>query len=163
MSGTPIIYKVSRKKRLKCYEVPLHELENLVRIGFGNDPELLNKYQEFDTDFETTVKRNISRIIEYNETNELTLFELRYGGHVIGFMALDLYENLLYSFGINREWRRDNILRSWVDEIKEKFDNLFACALSNKNERAIRFLVKNGMRIADKNDSMTHLIFNKWQ
>ncbi len=106
MIGEPTFYKVSRKKRLKCYEVSFSELENLVRIGFGNDPDLLGKYQELNTDFETTVQRNVSRIIEYSEANRLTLYELRYGGNVIGFMALDHYENILYSFGINGEWRK---------------------------------------------------------
>lgn len=159
MIGEPTFYKVSRKKRLKCYEVSFKELENLVRIGFGDDPELLNKYQELDTDFETTVQRNVSRIKEYHQIKELTIYELRYGGTVIGFTVLDLAENILYSFGINRKWRKGNVVTAWIEDIKRKCDNMFACVLFSKNQRAIRFLLKNGMKIASKNDHMTHLIY----
>lgn len=161
--GAPTFYKVSRKKRLKVYEVPFTELEALVRIGFGHDPELLSKFQELDTDFETTVKRNISRIHEYLTLSTLSLYELRYGGVVIGFTAMDHTQNILFSFGIAREYRKPAILSNWMDDVKEKFENLFVCVLFNKNSRAIEFLLKNGMKITSINETMTHLIFNKYK
>lgn len=163
MTGTPTFYKVSRKKELKCYEVGMQDLQHLVAIGFADDPELLEKYQELDTDFHTTVQRNISRIEEYNSINTLTIYELRYGIFIVGFMALDLNENLLYSFGINGKYRKASIVSAWVDFIKCKFNNLFSCVLFNKNERAINFLVRNGMKVVEKTDSLTSLTYNKWQ
>lgn len=162
-TGELTFYKVSRKKRLKIYEVPFTELDSLVRIGFGDDPDLLEKYQELDTEFDVTVNRNIDRIKEYLTLSTLTLYELRYGGVVIGFMAMDHTESVLFSFGIAREYRKPAILSDWMDDIKKKLENLFVCTLFNKNQRAIKFLITNGMKIIKVTETMTSLIYNKYK
>jgi len=55
----------------------------------------------------------------------------------------------MYSFGINIEYRKPDILKKWFIEIQNLLGS-FECILHGKNNRAIKHLIKQGMNIKEQ-------------
>lgn len=157
MNGTQTYYKVNSKIELE--EIRFEELEPLVSFAFGNDPDLLSKYQQLDGDFLTMVKRNVNNMAESDCILNLTYFKVKNEDKIIGFTVVDFGKNILYSFGINVQFRTKEIVTSWIENVKSMLMGLVRCALWNKNKRAIDFLLKNGFEVSDKTIEITYLIY----
>lgn len=141
-----------------CFiEIDFDGLKPLVELGFGEDPDLMDKYQQLDTDFVVTVNRNIENIKSAVGLFELRFFKVLYEDVVIGFTVLSFKEKILYSFGINIKYRVGGILASWFEKVNELLGYEFSCILWNKNTRAINHLVRQGMKIIDMNKETTIL------
>lgn len=147
------------KEKVSFEPIGLTELEDLVRFGFGDDMDLLNIYQQYKGDFETMVKRNMSRIIEDDGLLQLSYYKVIYDSQTIGFTVVDLLKGLLFSFGINIKFRAKKILIAWIEGVKELLEECFYCPLYNENKRAIEFLKRNGMKEDNRTDSITYLIY----
>lgn len=143
---------------VELIEIPFEEIPDLVRLGFGNDPELMSKYQQLDTDFETTVSRNIENIESSAKLGTLIYYLVQNENEKLGFTVVDVENYLLVSFGINIKFRTKKVVTEWFMRIKMIFEDGFGCVLWNKNKRAIQFLERQGMTIENKNDELTVLM-----
>lgn len=141
-------------------EISFNELPDLVRIGFGNDEELLSKYQQLNTDFETTVLRNIENIKSSAGLGELHYYRLEIEDVPVGFTVVDAENYLLISFGINIKFRTKEVVLDWFNRVIDFFEDGFGCVLWNQNERAIKFLERQGMKVENKSDELTVLMFH---
>jgi len=159
MSGKQIYLQENLKTKVDFEEIHFSELEPLVVFAFGQDPELLNKYQQIPGDFRTMVDRNMKNIGDGNAILDLTCFKIMYKDLIIGFMVIDIGKNILYSFGININYRRKEILIGWVESVKSFLKGLVRCPLWNENQRAIGFMVKNGFEISNVTKSITYLTY----
>lgn len=142
-------------------KIGFDELKPLVELGFGDDQELMDRYQQLPTEFEETVQRNLDNILGISKLYALEYFKVYWGNDVIGFTVLCLETKLLCSFGINIKYRKKEILLSWIDTVNQRFDGEFCCLLWNQNKRAIEFLHRNGMEIQRVEESYTVLVKNK--
>ncbi len=75
--------------------------------------------------------------------------------HLIGFVCVSVSRSLIYSFGINIEFRKKDILKEWIRKVERIFksNNIGNCSviLYTKNRRAVSFFMKNGYAITFNN------------
>jgi hypothetical protein len=136
-------------------------LLNAIKIGFDNDIDLLSKYHYLDNECHIKcVTDTHKKIIDFTESYAAEWFELIVDNRVIGFTVISQAYNILYSFAINIEYRNVDNLTTWFEAVSFMLDENFTCLLYAKNERAIDFLVKNGMLIFDKFDDIVTLNYN---
>lgn len=155
-AGRQTYYRGSLRKGIEFIKVDIFELRFLVRFGFGGDLDLLSKYQQLDTDFEEMINRNMEHIDQWPD--KLEYLRVDYDGKTIGFSVIDIHKAVLFSFGININYRKEDILKEWMIELKKVFNGVFYCCLWSKNKRAVEFLQKNGMKITKQEDFITYLI-----
>lgn len=139
--------------------ISYRDLWEYVELGFGGDPALMEKYQQYNTPFGETVQRNMTNIWDgmkggYN----FKFFKIVMSGVPIGFTVVDQDTDILFSFGISRKFRNKMVTTAWFGEVRKLLTEHFTCTLWNQNQRAIRFLNNNGMSVLRKNDETTTLI-----
>ena len=139
-------------------EITVSEFPDYVRLGFGEDADLLNAYQQLDTDFETTVQRNVDNVMGLMEVDKLNLYKVVCNGIEVGFTVLNIEGGALVSFGINIHYRTKEIVVGWWNLVYQFLDGNFISVLWSKNKRAIEFLQRQGMRIFDQENDLTILI-----
>lgn len=139
--------------------VKYSDLWEYVELGFGDDPELLEKYQQYDTPFRQTVERNMRNIWDAQGAGfNFKFFKIIMADVAIGFTVIDQDTDMLFSFGINRKFRNQMITTAWFTEVRKLLTSHFTCVLWNQNVRAIRFLNRNGMAVLRHNDETTTLV-----
>lgn len=142
---------------MKLIEVDINELERLVRVGFEGD-EVLLQNQQFFTEMEVTIQRNIQNIANASNILDLKYFEVVNDSKVVGFTVLDIGKKLLYSFGINIKFRTKEVVIGWFEKLKNIFDNEFYTVLHDNNKRAIQFLERNGMVLVEREGTFVKLV-----
>lgn len=141
-------------------EIEFESLKDYVVLGFGGDSELLERYQQLDTDFDATVSRNMSYITDSMEGKKFIFYRIMWEERPIGFTVLDVTDSFLFSFGINKQFRSWEILNEWWAYILMMFDGDFGCILWAKNSRAINFLTRQGMQVMEQPDNKIVLLIN---
>jgi len=132
-----------------------------IEIGFHNDMDLFEKYHYLNTqDAKTCSLHTFNSILEFCDTYAGEFYEVLQGDIVIGFTVISKPYNILYSFGINIEYRNIDNLATWFELVSFLLQENFTCLLYAKNKRAIEFLVKNGMYIFDQDEDLVSLNFN---
>ncbi len=136
---------------IELKSIPVNEVLFHVRKAFEGDADLLSTYHISPGDLDHCVNDTLKCIYEnaahYKE--DMVCYKVELDGESIGYTIVILDEHHpceLYSFGINIAHRKADILREWLDSIKEKIGKVFFTILWNKNSRAINFFKKNGLQ-----------------
>lgn len=124
---------------MKLTQIPLSELLPYINIAFDGDTEL-PKYHIADSDY---ANHTYDQICETAKILDLTCY--KYGE--IGFTIVA--SKLLYSFGINVNYRDKKTLENWFCELR-KLLGTFTVVLHDKNSRAINHLIRQGMKVKEK-------------
>lgn len=124
-------------------EVKMWKLEGYVRIAFDGDTDLWEKCHPFLDGFEDAVNDNLSNVYEMAKVKSLFCYSINYLGKPIGFFVV-VEGTMLYSFGINKEYRTKEIVSTWFSMVKELLGS-FIVYLYKDNKRAIEFFKKSGM------------------
>jgi hypothetical protein len=98
----------------------------------------------------TKVNGELLNIYQMAENRRLCYYKVIYQKKPIGYFVI--FENTLYSFGINIKYRKKDILLSWWQQLKKTLKKGFNCYLDEQNERAINFLEKNNMKVVEKDE-----------
>lgn len=120
-------------------EIPITELLPYIITAFDGDKDLPT-YHISDTDY---ANHTYAEILKTAEILPLTCYKVGEYGFTV------LAPKLLYSFGINVNYRDKKTLQDWYEKIKEIMPT-FECVLHGKNNRAINHLVKQGMQIKEQ-------------
>jgi len=138
-----------------------NRLLEAIQSAFSGDEDLINCFHIVSTgELRDCVEDTYYRIVQASEEYLLDWFEIRKNGKVIGFTILSRPYSFLYSFGLNKEYRKREISEYWWQFVRGVLGNKFSCVLWAKNSRAINFLVKNGMKIFAQKEKETHLMYN---
>lgn len=105
------------------------------------DPNLKNRSLR-EMVFDTTNK--IKDYFYYNE--KLKIYGIDEHSTPCGFVVLSNSNSMLYSFGINHRMRNAENLQYLFNFIRKNLNECFYTLLYEKNERAINWLKKCGMR-----------------
>jgi hypothetical protein len=123
----------------------VHQLtKDLVKVGFERDEELFSKYHIQNGSENECIEHTYHRIQDLKEETHC-FYEIIYNDKAIGFCCFD--DNLLYSFGINVDYRSGDVLREWISDLDSLFIGKYAIYMVTfykKNTRAKDFFIKNG-------------------
>lgn len=137
---------------LKLIPATLPQMHELVKLAFDGDTELLNLYHISPGTLDHCVVHTMNFIVE-NEAaykQDMEFYSVRLNGIKIGYTVVIRNEhepNELYSFGININYRKSEILEKWMAEIKNMLGGSYFVALWGKNKRAINFMERNGLEV----------------
>jgi hypothetical protein len=120
------------------------------------DDDLLLKYHLAPMSLIDAVKSTFGMIASASKIKKLTYYKVLYNKQPIGYTVT--FDNNLYSYAINKKFRKKDILIAWWDEIKETLSDNFMSMLYSNNERAKNFLLKMGMKVFDEKDNVITFI-----
>lgn len=142
---------------MKFIEI-LHKevLYECIYSAFAGDKKLIEKYHVVGDNLEDCVRDTHNKIIETSNQIPLDWYALVDEEKAIGYLVVSVENNLLYSFGLNIDYRQ-NYSDLLFEKISELLDENFICLLWNKNVRAINYLLRNGMKIKQENEEITVL------
>jgi hypothetical protein len=135
-------------------------LYEAILIAFVDDELLMSKYHIFSGTLIECANDTYLKIMDANDRYPLEWYIICDGVDPIGYCVTSKTYSFLYSFGMNITHRTSDNMEEWFDKVRSLFNGSFTCGLWAKNERAIDFLLKNGMNIYDKTDSEIHLKYN---
>jgi len=119
------------------------ELKEYVEIAYKGDAELLSKYWGENFSFEDAVNETLNSVELTSSEVDMKFFSVYEKEEIIGYICC--FQNNLYSFAINIEYRTKELLIEFWNKIKEAVGDSFICLLYPQNDRAIKWLMKCGM------------------
>lgn len=146
---------------LSASKISISDMPEIVLASFKNDRALIEKYHVVNTTLSDCVKDTVERIKEAASVYELKYYVVKYGENKIGFFVTG--ENFLYSFALNIKYRTKEIASKFWDLIVSKLPENFFSVMNLKNERAIKFLERNKMKIINTTEGETTLIYTPCQ
>lgn len=132
------------------------KLLELIRHSYQGDKDLCEKYHAIKGDEETLSLETMDMIENASKKLNLTYYKVLLNNNPIGYFAIA--DQLLYSFAINKKYRKKEILISWWASVKQVLGKAFTTALYTNNTRAIKFLEKNGMEVYQTDGNLITLI-----
>lgn len=138
-------------------QVDIIDLKPYIEIAFQNDTELFSKWHIIQDVPLACINDTYNRILDTVSYFDITCYKVLLYDVIIGYTVICEEHGLLYSFGINKQYRTKEVLKNWFAEII-KILGIFDCILWQKNERAINHLIKQGMTI--KNTTHDYIILN---
>lgn len=124
-------------------EIMIFELKGFIECSYEDDEELLTKYHIDTFTFEEAVDETMSMIAIAGIGINMRYFGVIKDVEKIGYLCV--FENNLYSFAINIEYRTKDVLSDFWDAIIDILGTSFITMLYPNNTRAINWLKKCGM------------------
>ena len=146
--------------------IKAEDMRLYVLSAFSDDLDLLTQYHISPGSLDHCVDHTMEFIDENAKyyKDDIKFYAVKYGEVVIGYTIVILNEktpNELYSFAINVNYRKKDILQEWLQEVKKELGEYYI-VLWSKNTRAINFFEKNGFKVKREskmlNDSTKTLI-----
>jgi hypothetical protein len=141
---------------IRFVKISKNELQELVELAYKGDQELLDKYHVGKFTLFEAVSSTMGMINEMSEQQKLTYYKVLWQKKAIGYVVV--FQDFLYSFGVNIKFRIAEILTSWWNEIMKVLGGRFICMLFKNNTRAIEYLERRGMRILDEKEHSITLV-----
>lgn len=132
------------------------EIPELVKFSYKGDDDLLKKYHISEYDLKQAVTSTVLMIEGMSRVYDLIYYKIIFDKKPIGYFII--YENTLYSYAINIQYRKPEILNEWWNQVKKVLGNNFISFLYKNNTRAIKFLEKNGMKILQEDKETNSVI-----
>jgi hypothetical protein len=128
--------------------------QEAMRAAFYNDVNLKKYHIKPSNDYEEMVQDSYFNIGIVKGELGAELYLVYSNDVLIGFSCIVPKLSMLYSFGININYRTKEVLRSWINLIQENiyfYSGHINAMLYSKNTRAIRFFKKNGFGVIFQN------------
>ena len=137
---------------IKLVRVKVSEMPYYVRRAFDGDEDLLSKFHTSPGTLDHCVNNTMGFITENEDhyKEDMELYSVVFNGNTVGYTIMIRNEkspNELYSFGINKNYRKKEILMAWLAEVEKMLGKPYYIVLWSKNERAIKFFERNGFRV----------------
>ena len=133
------------------------EFKNAIRVGFNEDNVIYSLYcpkvkvlciDDIIDDIFNRIK---------SDTRNITIKGVYEKNKLIGYHAYD--DKTLISFALNTNYRSRKYLHAFWDLISKDLRGGFDAFMWTINQRGIKWLLKNNMKIGDSDNLITHLIF----
>jgi len=139
--------------------IPYSQLESAVRVTFENDKEIFKFYDKkaVVTNLDELGSDVAKKLKEYADVFQDTEFKIVVDKNkTVGYIVFK--EETLISFGLAFEYRQRKYLNEFFSLIKKELRGRFIVMLWSRNIRAVKWLMKNGLKILDTNPETTTLI-----
>lgn len=136
-------------------EIGIEDLKEYIEVAYEGDDELMEKYHiKENITFKEAVDITWMIISETNSQVPMKHFGVLCDGEKVGYISV--FENNLYSFGVNVKHRNGEVLKEFWDKITQQISSGFITMLYKNNTRAIKFLKRNGMVEIDPDEWDSH-------
>lgn len=133
-------------------EIHIDELLDYVEPAFSGDDDLLFYYDK-KANVKTTKEAAENVIIKIRKSYIGSECRgIKVNGDKVGFFVYA--DELLISFGLNKEYRNKVVLGEMWQMIKGELGDSFQCLLYSYNVRAIDWLRRNGMTVLFENTTL---------
>ena len=129
-------------------KISLNNLPELIRTSYEGDKDILATQHVVpfeNIDDATTM--TFGMIKDMAAEKDLVYYKVVYKKKSIGYFVT--FDKFLFSFGINIKFREKDILKGWWQKVVSSLEKNFMCILYPHQARAIEFLKKNGMIVAE--------------
>lgn len=143
-------------------EISNDNLIYFIRKGFENDVELLNYYDKglVERSISAMVHDTYAKLQDYQHVFSKNIsFAVYKEEEPIGYLFVTKEPNRLISFALNKTHRNKETLKKFFSLICGTLENNFECVLYSENVRGINWLIKCGMLVERKMNSLTILKF----
>jgi hypothetical protein len=116
-----------------------------IRIAFENDNDLILFHNKPSSNIEEMVQETYFNIGIFRGELGADLYLVYLNKKLIGFTCIGTKLSILYSFGINIEYRTENNLENWLNIVQSilfERTGFINVLLNSKNIRAIKFFEK---------------------
>lgn len=137
-------------------KISKYQVKPLIALSYEEDTELFDKYHLSKMEHSECVESTMGLIEGASKEKELTYYKVLFQKKPIGYIIT--CPNVLYSYAIAVKFRKKAILVEWWKAVKGLFNGIFATGLYENNTRAILFLQRQGMVIAEKNGNLVTLL-----
>lgn len=141
---------------VRVVKISKPELDSLVHYAYEGDMDLLEKYHPLKGNLKDLAKETIRMVDGASKAYEISYYKILIASKPIGYFVT--WDKFLYSFAINLNYRKKDILISWWGEVRKVLGKSFSSILYDDNTRAISFLEKNGMEVFSRDKNLVTLI-----
>lgn len=141
---------------MNAKEINNTQFKDAIRVAFSNDKDVFALYcplvevQNVD-DIVDDISRRIGE-----DGKEATIKGVYEKSKLVGYYVYD--KHTLVSFALNVEYRTRKYLNNLFSLIRSDMKGSLQSFQWTKNIRAIRYLCKQGMKIGNQDELITHLI-----
>jgi len=144
---------------VRLTKISFNKIRDLIELAYEGDNELIQNYPAYiNREFDGTITQehcvNIQMVMikdaENELPNEVNYYKAIYNDVAIGYVVT--FKDVLYSFAINKHYRKANILKEFFEAICKVLPQKFGCVLYKNNTPAINWLVKCGMLQEENTD-----------
>lgn len=130
---------------IELKKISKFELPELIMAAYKGDESLLNQYHVEIFTLEQAVESTLWMIetTEENEGKNMEHYSVSCDGEPIGYVSI--FPNMLYSWGLNKEYRSEDIKQDFWESICDILEGKFIVMLYPNNTRAINFCKRQGM------------------
>jgi hypothetical protein len=134
------------------------ELPKLVDMTYQGDTELFDKYYAPErVNHEAAVLTTLQYVHELGQSFKLNYYKILHHKKPVGYFIT--FDDFLYSFAIEKNSRKKEVLSGWFELVKKELGDTFKCVLYNYNTRAIKHLERHGMKKVEEDiDTKTVLL-----
>lgn len=127
--------------------IAFDNLKPRVSTAFMGDRALMD-FHRAPGSLRDMVEDTYRAILSERANLPLKAYDVTAEGRSIGFAVITSEPfPLLYSFGINKEYRTESIKAKWLEALTELFGDVWQVALNSRNARAINFFLRQGFTI----------------
>jgi len=143
---------------MKTKTLDKETFKDAIRVAFEDDNAIFLLYcPNIKVNTLDDIVNDVSNRIRTDVT-DATVKGIYEGDKLIGYYVYDLPHKLLVSFGLNKGYRSRKYLNKFWACIRSDLKGMFQCFLWTRNGRGIKWLQKNGMKIAATDSLITLLI-----
>lgn len=132
------------------------ELIKAIEVAFCDDKDIFSLY---DPNVKVSSVKDIVDNISHKilSHSDVIVKGVYHKNELIGYVAHN--RKALISFSISVKYRVRKFLREFFSLIKKEIGGEFVCFLWNRNQRAIKWLKKNGMQVTNMTAEVTRLVY----
>lgn len=142
------------------------KLKDYVSAAWRYDSKLPKFYDNNlpEKDYESMVADTTKKISDfYYRATSTEFYGIEIGSNYAGFVVTEPKRKILYSFGLNLNYRSSENLSTMFRFICSKLNNDFYCLLYKHNERAVNFLKRCGMQQIDGMIDDPEIVYLKYE
>lgn len=140
---------------VKLSKIKFNEVKPLIELSYKGDESLIKNYpayvnKTFDGEMtlDDCVNTQMVMIKQCEaEVGDMQYYKALYNDNKIGYAVM--FKDVLFSFSINKFFRKPDILKSFFSAICNELPQRFGCVLYKNNEPAVSWLEKCGMVISE--------------
>lgn len=142
------------QETIRLSEIKIDELKKVIASALEGDTELVEKYCGISDKMDVTVDYIYSQIADAVKKMNCRIFAIIKNvgeeAESIGYAITVADKKMLYSYGINKEFRTGKVHEMWLAEILKMLGTGYIVPVWKKNRRALNFfMIKNQFQIFD--------------